>query len=440
MNEGSATSATLSLPDVRTPVLAADAGLACLRRWQLTALDWLDTVRHPRAPQYSEEILPSDVGVVGLSGMGKSTLLNALLAPGVQLLPAGGVSPLTSLAVRITYGHETSLRVVYRDRRWVHEGLRALRSERLPELERGRLSLACTADQYRIRDSDWLSAAIQYALNPDSRRPPDEQRETIDALHRLALAVERLGTSEVWPLSKSPSDFFAAVRDHTCGQFAPLCRSVELSVNAPLLLTGATLIDLPGIGSVSDSHAATTYEFLRTAPAILLVVDRAGLPDSVLEAFQRSGFMERWLSGDAEWLIAVTKLDLVADDARRADCGRFNWNRYFIDTAAAVRSHVQAQVVTALHRLGFSRHSRVPQIVPVSSDEMHRQACRDDEAPARLRNTATTGIPELGRALVATTRRAAFRWVRDVDQTIARTLGEDAYQDWLMLLEQEGNT
>lgn len=438
MRGSSASNASLSMSEIRPQ---ASTGVPCptVQRWKLDAMEWLRSVGYPHHIHASDGAV-ADIGVVGLSGMGKSTLLNALLTPGVQLLPAGGVSPLTGVAVRIIHGDQISLKVRYQDRSWVLAALRALQSEGLNDTERGRLSLACTGDQYGYRDADWLLPAIQHTLNPDSRRPPDERPETIAALRALSIALARLGTEQSWRLSKDASAFFGAVSQHTSGQLAPLCKDVELSVSSPLLGRGVALVDLPGVGSFSDSHSSVTQEFLRTASAVMLVVDRAGLTDSVLEAFQRAGFLDRWLRGDAEWLITVTKLDLVANDARRADHGRQEWNRYFIETSAAVRSHLHAQVVTALQRLGVVPSSRIPAIVPVSGDEMNRQACRDEEAPPRLRNTATTGIPELRRALLATTRRASARWVREVEATIASVLGDDAHHEWLMLLEQEGNT
>src|SRR5262245_55699711 len=45
---------------------------------------------------------------LGDSGIGKSTLINALVAGHELLLPAGGIGPLTALAMEVRFGKEGS--------------------------------------------------------------------------------------------------------------------------------------------------------------------------------------------------------------------------------------------------------------------------------------------------------------------------------------------
>lgn len=50
---------------------------------------------------------------LGNSGVGKSTLLNALAAGASQVLPAGGIGPLTAQATEVRYSEEKRFRVIY---------------------------------------------------------------------------------------------------------------------------------------------------------------------------------------------------------------------------------------------------------------------------------------------------------------------------------------
>ena len=52
-----------------------------------------------------------NVGFVGESQVGKSTLINAMLER--RALPSGGIGPLTAQATRVSYAAENALRVTY---------------------------------------------------------------------------------------------------------------------------------------------------------------------------------------------------------------------------------------------------------------------------------------------------------------------------------------
>src|SRR5271154_2782361 len=50
---------------------------------------------------------------LGASGVGKSTLINALVAGQENVLPAGGIGPLTALAMQVRYSEEARFEVEY---------------------------------------------------------------------------------------------------------------------------------------------------------------------------------------------------------------------------------------------------------------------------------------------------------------------------------------
>ena len=57
---------------------------------------------------------------LGNSGVGKSTLLNAIAAGNAQVLPAGGIGPLTAQATEVHYSETAMFKVTYhpKDRLW----------------------------------------------------------------------------------------------------------------------------------------------------------------------------------------------------------------------------------------------------------------------------------------------------------------------------------
>jgi hypothetical protein len=127
-------------------------------------------------------------------------LINALISPGDQLLPSGGVGPLTGAPARIIYARRPVLRVRYRGRSWLRDVVRRMRAPRpgLSAMELGQLSLACSGDQYLMRDTEWLEAALRFALHPEVATAPDETATTLEALHRLNRALAHDASEVSW--------------------------------------------------------------------------------------------------------------------------------------------------------------------------------------------------------------------------------------------------
>jgi predicted ATPase len=62
--------------------------------------------------------MPNTITVcfLGNSGVGKSTLLNAIAAGDAQVLPAGGIGPLTAQATEVLYSEIPGFKVKYQPR------------------------------------------------------------------------------------------------------------------------------------------------------------------------------------------------------------------------------------------------------------------------------------------------------------------------------------
>lgn len=340
-----------------------------------------------------------ELGVIGVVGAGKSSLLNGLLAPGCQLLPSGGVGSLTAVPIRIADAAEPSLRVSYRGRSWLVDVLRSLSAARgVHPSTLGNLSLLCTGDQYAVRDPEWLTIALRHALNPDVGRLPDETEGTRTSLSGLSALLASRVVDRTWFAATQSSAFFLAMRAHTAGQMSPICARIDVGLPSPLLASGVAIVDLPGIGTVHDAHAKATTDWLREGCAALVVCDRAGLTDAVIVAMRSSGFSTRWAAGTAHLVIAVTKLDLIADDEVRTQ-PVMRWADALTDVASRVVSMVRSQLAGAFPEAGS--RTATTAICPVTSREIQRLAHADPSEPALVVEPAQTGFPRLHRELLS---------------------------------------
>jgi hypothetical protein len=390
-----------------------------------------------------------EIGALGITGVGKSSLLNAVLTPGVQLLPAGGVGALTGLPIRVTESSARSLIVRYRDRGWIHDRIAALAGPCPTPADIAQASLLCTGDPHGVRDPAWLIAAIRYALRPDLNPMLPEHEPGRDALHQLHLALQYPDTRTVRSTGPDYGELFGGIRNHTAGQLAPLCDSVEITWPSRFIPAGGALVDLPGLGALHDSYASRAVAWLAGAHAVVVVVDRAGLPEVLVSALQTTGFLGRVWAGLAWLAIAITKIDLTADDRWR-DCRSTTWSEHYFAACQRAVTQMRAQLSTVLSQDPGRRTGRRSvdhqlsriSIIPVSSRERHRLQRPDDADRSRLRNPGSTGIPELQRSLRVMARlHDPFARAIDValharpDREVTELSGA-----WRLLLEQEEST
>ena len=96
-----------------------------------------EKARLQKLMQQSDEVT---VCFLGNSGVGKSTLLNALAAGGQQVLPAGGIGPLTAQATEVSYSEKPCFKVTYHPKIKLWQMVfaieaRLLRDKRLAEMQ-----------------------------------------------------------------------------------------------------------------------------------------------------------------------------------------------------------------------------------------------------------------------------------------------------------------
>jgi hypothetical protein len=356
-----------------------------------------DCARLEAAAASLNEELP--VCFLGNSGVGKSTLINALVAGGGHLVPSGGVGPLTAQALTVRYGEDPKLEVEYfpPQKLWnlvfglesafkAQLGTPKLQAE-APPLEEaeapepeGRAEERSTPDESRERDRhdrcklaqllvtgnqnlqiplgyllDSLRDALGYSriwgTEPEERDAPRIRRI------REALTISKANRSYTLTQAMDSTQFTSELKDHASGFLAPLIKTLTIWWNSKLLADGVTLIDLPGLGIVGDPRPEITRNYIREkARAIVLVVDRAGITEPVARLLRESEFLPRLLhsadepEGDPVLLVAVTHMDDVADEEYMND-GDLSGAEHFADVCTQMTPLVSGQLRGEIERV-----------------------------------------------------------------------------------------
>jgi GTP-binding protein EngB required for normal cell division len=360
-----------------------------------------------RATELSKTEL--SVCFLGNSGVGKSTLINAVIDGHRAVVPSGGVGPLTAQALVVRHNEQAGFEVEY------HTAGQLLRTvfglEQMYKSELGKPELP----QDDLESSEELEEADLVEVDPPSgsdnvpdptithgrlekrqnlcRRAQllvagsqDEERELkylLDSLREAAGGKRLWGTKPAandaerilgiqhalriakkkqtyTSLAKNDSQFTKKLHDHATGFLAPMIKRLELNWDTPILRKGITFVDLPGVGVMRDVHRDVTRYWIREkANALVLIVDHRGLNDSVAEALRQSEFLNSLLysadepEDDPVVMVAVTRIDDIANE-------RYQQNRtkkkiaYFLDVVAEARDKLRREMQQSLESIWLS--------------------------------------------------------------------------------------
>jgi hypothetical protein len=371
------------------------------------------------------------VGTLGEAGVGKSTLLNALLADGFPILPQGGVGPLTGTHVHVRYAQHPYLRTTYWARRRLEHLAAALRSpgeshrhqmqQRNAALQQAKI--LATGNQFAAVGEQDLWQFLTACLDPGLTQALDTPaRERVAAIHALSHHDEQFPCTLQLDDHEAMPAFAGTIADHVAGFLAPLTSTIELGWNASLLQSGLVLVDLPGLGVANDVHRQQAIPALARLKTLLLVVDRAGITQATMNLLHEIAFLRRIADGagsnqhSAVHLVAaVTKLDQPASEATaaaRTRQQRVTWSAAYDDCARRAAHLVRDQLAHELARCTSSPsfvHERVRRrlhVFPCLPLEFQRIRRADHDDPPRIADLQQSGVPALATYLERLARTA----------------------------------
>ncbi|KAK3953714.1 hypothetical protein QBC32DRAFT_234080 [Pseudoneurospora amorphoporcata] len=245
---------------------------------------WIDELLYLEKKHKNFEVL---VGVAGVTGAGKSTILNMLLEM-PELLPSSNSEASTSSACRVSWNHDDnpqrscSAVVIFRDRQDVQKELEEL-YEALNETER------MENDDEEPEDNEAFEAELS------------EYEDTIKAGLQKILAVWGIEREEVTKLSAEellesnhdvlsvlgttkrlhaadPEKFAELIKPYLDSsatvegyQAWPLVQEARVFVKADILKDGISLVDLPGLSDAVESRAKVSERYNRRIDTTMIV-------------------------------------------------------------------------------------------------------------------------------------------------------------------------
>jgi hypothetical protein len=345
----------------------------------------------------SAAVLGQELSVcfLGSSGVGKSTLINALVADGTSVVPSGGVGPLTAQALTVRNGVQPRIEVEYYgpgrlwnlvfglENSWKAElGLPKAQDDTPADVlfeddpiaseaheqesgladdkQRGRLEarkvaeLLVTGGQTQDAPVAYLLDSLRGALGLARRWGTAPTESDAARIERIRQVLQLGKTGSKYAREGTSEELKRDLKDHASGFLAPLIKTLNVWWTSPLLSDGITLIDLPGLGVVGDPRPEVTRKYVRErARVVVLVVDNRGVTEPVARLLRESEFLAKLLhttddpAGNPVLVVAVTRVDDIAESEYSADGDR-PFADYFSDvcerTVPMVRSQLRGEI------------------------------------------------------------------------------------------------
>jgi len=424
--------------------------------------------------------------LLGQAGVGKSTLINTLIADNGIVVPSGGgTGPLTANALRVIYGERPSFAVRYHSTKQIGQTRFILEAEILRKTKNeasatvpdtgedaelialtsdseeqkktrteeavGRACLLVTGAQTVHRELTYLADALRWVLGQAAKFQTQFSDEDMQRLRHVQEALKH-STTETARHFDSTNDpgFGHHLRNHACGFMAPLILDMTIHWPSVLLQDSVELIDLPGIGILSDAYSSVTSDYLRNrAKAVMLVADSRGIRREDAELLRNSGFLNRLLHSSNDLaddpvalIVVAVKIDDVAEENWRNDkavngVALKTKSQHFTDVVDRCRTDITQRLQTFLNDVWGGEDGGITEgkrdviqgilknleVYPVSAPQ-YRLLLDPEEGRPFLADVSATNIPALRSAITQVARRCLTEQARRAEDAEQRFFGQ----------------
>ncbi|MGA3038958.1 MAG: dynamin family protein [Vulcanimicrobiaceae bacterium] len=345
-----------------------------------------------------EKRKPIPIALVGVTGVGKSTLLNALLEE--DFLPVGAIGSQTAAFVTIQYAPSWEITCEYID---------------LSELERlfsdASMEIDESSESGSPEDRDAAQRKIRALLGlaDDESLPPKEKLEegpSSSIRETVAFGTRTFTSSDKWK---------EELELHAKGRLWPITKAIDVRGPFKMLESGVVISDLPGAGDLNRARLDRAATAVRDAGQILIAADGRGLQASLIDQLEGVGQLPHrlFMGGERLQVILVgTSLDAKVpdpetDEKQVLDLGiepcKATEPNVFRAICDRWTSHVRAQFVNWLRE-------KAAQFLP-NLDE-HERAMRVDQLMQ-----AVEIIPTSAKDWTRHTKKRKMRWCRNPEDT-----------------------
>jgi hypothetical protein len=316
--------------------------------------------------------------------------------------------------------------------------------------------LVATVTPTVVRYGTTSSAVV--TLHPEGEQTGDDEGEVTLVQHEVTLAEAATFMSEpAWPAT------------------APRADLVEVQLPSPLLQSGLTLVDTPGVGGLDSAAAQAALSALRLAEAVVFVTDAT----QELTAPELD-YLVRVREQCPNVLCVMTKTDLFGEWRRIADLDRAHLRTRRLDVELvpvssllerigrtsgdpdlvresgfeALRAHVLSDIITPADRLAARAAARdvlyvldqlaaqlraemealtdprKAEALVAEFEESRRVAAALREQSARWQTTLSDGIQDLSAGVEADIARRIRTVVQDGEQAIEQNDPADIWEEF----------
>jgi hypothetical protein len=238
---------------------------------------------------------PIPIALVGLTGVGKSTLLNALLEE--EFLPVGVIGSQTAAFVTISFAPQWEVTCEYIEESELLQVFEEAGAEVDDRNETGSPEARERAEK-KVRA---LLALKDDAPLPDRGTlrsgPPTPLREIVASRQRRFVA---------------DADWKEELNLHAKGRYWPITKTIDVRGPFEMLQSGVVISDLPGAGDLNRARAHQAAAAIKDAGQVLIAADGKLLQTSLMDQLEGAGRLPHRLfmnDENVQLILVGTSLD-----------------------------------------------------------------------------------------------------------------------------------